>query len=172
VSNKTYEYNVVNDEWKLKNIEMPQKRYGHSCFMINNLELMILGGYDGNNDLNSSSIFDLKKQTWKQGPSLPKLIKGDQFVKSKLGTPYLGYLIGGSGEDGDSSAIYALKNDISSFEKIGNLNKGRFTHVSFLLQEGISDKYNDSCKKTLNNDAEYDEYENDEYEYDGDDDGW
>jgi len=135
-NNKTYEYNVVNDEWKVKNIEMPQPRNVHTCFMINNLELMVL------NYLSSSSIFDLKKQTWKQGPSLPTTIAGGQFVKSKLGTPYLGYLIGGYGNDVYSSAIYTLKNDISSFEKIGNLNKGRESHVAFLLQEGISDKCN------------------------------
>merc|ERR1719245_77998 len=148
MSNKTYEYNAVNDEWKVKNIEMPQPRGGHSCFMINSLELMVLGGKDGNNYLSSSSIFNLKKQTWKQGPSLPTGIAWGQFVKSKLESPYLGYLIGGVNFSGFSSAIYALKNDISSFEKIGSLNNGRFNHVAFLLQEGISDKYNDSCKKT------------------------
>jgi len=144
VSNKTYEYNVVNDEWKLKNIEMPQKRAGHSCFMINNLELMVIGGKDEDyNYLSSSSIFNLKKQTWKQGPSLPTSNAYGQFVKSKLGSPYLGYLIGGFFDDGYSSDIYALKNDMSSFKKIGNLNKGREFYVAFLLQEGISDKCND-----------------------------
>merc|ERR1719414_1226986 len=104
------------------------------------MELMVMEGYDGNYDeLSSSSIFNLKKQTWKQGPSLPTTIAYAQFVKSKLGTPYLGYLIGGYGDDDYSSAIYALKNDISSFEKIGDLNKGRASHVAFLSQEGISD---------------------------------
>ena len=141
MSNKTYEYKAVNDEWKVKNIEMPQPRRGHSCFMINNLELMVIGEEDDNfNYLSSSSIFNLKKQTWKQGPSLPAAIASGQFVKSKLGSPYLGYLIGGFGDDGTSSAIYALKNDISSFEKIGDLNKVLIGYVAFLSQEGISDK--------------------------------
>ena len=122
---------------------MTEERRGHSCTMINERELIVIGGYNGTNSLSSSSIFNLRKQTWKRGPSLPTTIYYGQFVKSNPGSQYLGYLIGGSGHGGFSSAIYALKKDLSGFEKIGNFKTRRSSHVAFLSLETISDKCDD-----------------------------
>ena len=141
VTSKMYQYKIERNEWKETNTPMTEKRQSHSCSMINEGELIVIGGYDGTNHLSSSSIFNLRKQTWKQGPSLPTITTGHaQFVKSKTGSQYLGYLTGGYGDGGYSSAIYALKKDLSGFEKIGNLKTRRNSHVALLSQGTISDK--------------------------------
>ena len=138
-----YQYKIERNEWKETNTPMTEKRQSHSCSMINKNELIVIGGYDGSNYLSSSSIFNLRKQTWKRGPSLPTTIYSGQYVKSKPGSQYLGYLTGGYGDDGYSSAIYALKKDLSGFEKIGNFKTRRSSHVAFLSLETISDKCDD-----------------------------
>ena len=89
----------------------------------------------------------MKKKTWKQGPSLPTATSMGQFVKSKLQSQYLGYLIGGlqikSYEYSSLSNIYALKKDLTAFEKIGNLKERRWLHVAFLSQDSIIKKCDD-----------------------------
>ena len=118
-----YEYNILEDEWKERKASMTEKIKGHACSIVSEQELIIIGGEQRRNRaLSSSSIFHLKKQTWKPGPSLPTSIAWAPFVKSKPGSHYLGYLIGGRGNDerrkGDnfSSAIYALKKDLSKMK--------------------------------------------------------
>ena len=139
-----FEYNIVQNEWKERDTPMTQKRESHACFMINDVELMVIGGHDGTHTLKSSSIFHLKKKTWKQGPSLPTATSLGQFVKSKLQSQYLGYLMGGYSPkvslNPTLSSIYALKKDLTAFEKIGNLKEQRSGHDAFLSQDAIIER--------------------------------
>ena len=142
------EYNILSDEWKETNTPMIQKRYDHSCLMIDQYELMVVGGSSGGYSgvyLNSSEIFNLKEKTWIRGPDLQEGIKGAQFVKAKSGFEYIGYVIGGRKDNGgnkvtDSSTIFGLTQDRKDFKEIGDLHKARSDHVAFVLPESISEK--------------------------------
>ena len=141
----------MRDEWKETDTPMTQKRRGHSCLMLSEYELMVLGGYGGRTldgrkrteFLNSSEIFNLKEKTWNQGPDLETPLTNAQFLKAKPGSKYLAYVIGGYGDGGHSSAIFGLSQDKNEFKKIGDLKIPRSHHVAFVLPEGIRDKCGD-----------------------------
>ena len=119
-------YNISKDKWTETDTPMLQKRNHHSCAMINDHEIMAVGGWNGYNYVKSSEIFNLKQQRWRHGPDLPKGIGMAQFVKAKSETKYLGYLVGGQDDQHfTSSAIYGLDENLNKFLKIGNLTKAR-----------------------------------------------
>ena len=138
-----FEYFTLTDEWKETDSPMTQKRYGHSCLMLIEYELMVVGGWDGRNYLKSSELFNLKEKTWNRGPDLETTLTDAQFLKAKPGSEYLAYVIGGYGDGGRSSAIFGLTKDKNEFRKIDNLKKGRSSHVAFVLPESISEKCGD-----------------------------
>ena len=139
-----FEYNTLRDEWKETDIPMTQERYGHSCLMLSEYELMVVGGYGGSNYLKSSEILNLKEKTWKRGPYFETGLGYAQFLKANAGSKYLAYVIGGRKSYGDySSAIFGLSQDKNEFKKIGDLKKPRSGHVAFVLPESISDKCGD-----------------------------
>ena len=134
------EYNILTDEWKETDTPMTQKRYYHSCSMIDEYELMVVGGCGGS-CLKSSEIFNLKERKWKRGPDVQKGILRSQLVKAQPGFEYLAYMIGGRNSFlDDSSEIFGLTKDKKEFKKIGDLKKARRDHVAFVLPESISDR--------------------------------
>ena len=71
----------MRDEWKETDTPMTQKRHDHSCLMLNEYEVMVVGGSDGSNYLKSSEIFNLKEKTWNRGPDLETPLEFAQFLK-------------------------------------------------------------------------------------------
>ena len=135
---------MLSNQWTETNTPMTQKREGHECVNIDQDRILIIGGYDGNyNTLKSTEVYHRIQRKWKTGPMMPKPIRFGQFVKASPGSKFLGYYIGGIGDDGRSSAIYGLSKDVSNFQLLGNLKKARWDHVAFRLQKSISDKCGD-----------------------------
>ena len=133
----------MSNQWTETNTPMTQRRYGHECVKLNKDQILVIGGSDGNVYHKSTEVYHLIQRKWKTGPMMPKPIEGGQFVKASPGSKFLGYYIGGYGDDGRSSAIYGLSKDLSNFQLLGNLKKARYHHVAFRLQESISDKCGD-----------------------------
>merc|ERR1712136_426211 len=137
-SNKMYEYNMSSNQWTETNTPMNQKRFGHECVKISKDEILVIGGRDENwKYLKSTELYD-KTSHWSTGPTLPKKIAYGQFIKASPGSQFLGYFLGGYGDDGYSSDIYGLSKDLSNFQLIGNFKKARYGHVAFRLPESIS----------------------------------
>ena len=137
-----YEYNVLSNQWTETNTPMTQKRSGHECVKLSEDQILVIGGGDGNDWLKSTEVYHRIQRKWKTGPMMPKPIAVGQFVKASPGSKFLGYYIGGAGDD-YSSAIYGLSKDLSNFQLLGNFKKARSGHVAFRLQESISDKCGD-----------------------------
>ena len=117
---------------------MTQKRAGHTCLMIDEEEIIVAGGYDGSNRLQSSEIFNKKTRKWRQGPNIPEIATEATMVKAKVEFEYLAYYFGGY--DGDLlSAIYGLKRDLTGFKKICELQTARGGHVALVLKEPIGE---------------------------------
>ena len=144
-----FEYKISNDEWNETATPMTQKRLGHSCAMIDDNRLIVVGGIDENyNYLKSCVIFHLDQGIWAPGPDLPAEIAYAQFVKARRGYEYLGYLIGERVDDALLSSIYGLDNDLRGFKFIGNLQKISTNFVALTLKDKISEK---CVEQQLNN---------------------
>ena len=136
-----YEYNIQNDEWTKLNNSMLQSRSGHACLLIDQKEIIVVGGSDDNgNYLKSSEIFNLKERTWRTGPSLFFGTFGAQVVNARNGSIYKAYVMGGIGDSAHSlySTVYGLSTDLEWFEMIGKMKKQRHEHAAFLLPDNIS----------------------------------
>ena len=138
-----FEYNILSNQWTETNTPMNQKRRGHECVKVSEDRILVIGGWDGNDWLKSTEVYDRRNKMWTTGPILPKAIGYGQFIKASPGSKFLGYYLGGGGDDGYSSAIYGLSKDLSNFQLIGNLKKKRGYHVAFRLPKSISDKCGD-----------------------------
>ena len=138
-----YEYNKLSNQWTETNTPMNQKRSYHECVKISEDKILVIGGYDGNEYLKSTELYDKRYDNWSTGPTMPKTIGWGQFIKASPGSKFFGYYLGGCGDDGWSSDIYGLSKDLSNFQLIGNLKKERSYHVAFRLPESISDKCGD-----------------------------
>jgi len=55
-------------QWKTLSSKYTRMRYYHSCELIGEEKLLIMGG---NHYRNTMNIFDLKSNTWKKGPKIP-----------------------------------------------------------------------------------------------------
>jgi len=141
--NKMYEYNMLSNQWTETNTPMNQKRNGHECVKISEDKILVIGGHNGNEYLKSTELYDKMYDNWSTGPTMPKTIASGQFIKASPGSQFLGYFLGGYGDDGHSSDIYGLSKDLSNFQLIGNFKKASGHHVAFRLPEGISDKCGD-----------------------------
>ena len=119
---------------------MTQKRAGHACLMIDEEEIIVVGGYDGSHRLKSSEIFNTRAETWRQGPEIPEKATEGTLVKAKVGFKYLAYHIGGYDGSHFHSAIYGLKRDLTGFKKIGEFQTARDELVAFVLKEPIGEK--------------------------------
>ena len=144
-----YEYDILKEEWKTTNSPMLEKRSDPGCLKLNQEEIIVVGGYgetaglDEEIILKSSEIYNIKHNSWRPGPDLPKGIKDAQFVNAKPGFRYSGYLIGGKGDDGHSSEIYGLiygSDALDTFKKIGDIKRSRRLHVAMVLPENTSQK--------------------------------
>ena len=128
---------------------MLEKRSDPGCLKLNQEEIIVVGGYgetaglDEEIILKSSEIYNIKHNSWRPGPDLPKGIKDAQFVNAKPGFRYLGYLIGGIGYGGHSSEIYGLTTALDTFKKIGDIKRSRRLHVAMVLPENTSQKCDD-----------------------------
>ena len=129
-----YEFDGKN--WKDSHHDMKESRWGHSCVVVDN-QIIVVGGLEGSNYLKTSEIFNIQNKSWRSGPGLPKGISDAQLVKAREGMRYSAYLIGGS-------SIYGLTKDLKRFDKIGDLEKARSSHVALTIPEDIIDR----CDKT------------------------
>ena len=138
-----YEYNILKDEWEDTKTPMTQNRAGHSSSLINEKEIIVIGGKYYENEwvhLKSSEIFNLEQRLWRSGPELATGITFAEFVKAKIGSQYLGYLIGGYDGGSASSTIYGLTKDLQKFANIGIVQKKRERHNAFVLPENMSER--------------------------------
>ena len=133
---------MMSNQWTETNTPMTQKRQGHECVKLSEDRILVIGGHDGNGFLKSTEVYHRIQRKWKTGPIMPKPIGWGQFVKASPGSKFLGYYIGGVGDD-YSSAIYGLSKDLSNFQLLGNFKKARGGHVAFRLQKSIFDKCGD-----------------------------
>ena len=138
-----FEYNILSNQWTETNTPMTVKRWGHECVKINQDKILVIGGRNGNGYLKSTEVYHRRNNSWTTGPILPTTLSYGQFIKASPGSKFLGYYLGGVGDDGASSAIYGLSRDLSNFQLIGNFKKARDYHVAFRLPESISDKCGD-----------------------------
>ena len=139
-----FEYNILSNQWTETNTPMNQKRRSHECLKIDDDRILVVGGSDGYYDyLKSTEVYHRRNNSWTTGPILPKRLSYGQFIEASPGSKFLGYYLGGYGDDGHSSAIYGLSKDLSNFQLLGNLKKERGGHVAFRLPESISDKCGD-----------------------------
>ena len=70
VSPKTHIYDSSNDEWLTK-ADMPTARQSHFCGRIvtteGEEEVVVAGGWDGKERLDTVEIFSVKSSTWRTG---------------------------------------------------------------------------------------------------------
>ena len=125
---------------------MKKPRNGLSCIRIKD-EIIVVGGFDGENYLKTSEIFNFQNGNRTRGPDFPIGVCCGQLVKAREGMRYSAYYIGGQtgGQDKWSptylSSVYGLTKDLSRFEKLGDLKHPRSHHVALKLPINIIDKF-------------------------------
>ena len=92
--------------------------------------IVVMGGYGGSGSGSSTEILDVNSMTWRTGPSLPISVGYNKGVQSEVG-PYLGFSIGGFGNDQYQRKIFGLKETNGNsfkWEEVYGMTTGRYAH--------------------------------------------
>ena len=142
-----YEYSVLDDKWQDTETPMSRERYSHSCLLVNEQELIVIGGEgeDLNDDTDSTSeIFNFRERAWRPGPVLPIHFDSGKLLKAKESSEYIGYILGGWGSGaGSGLLIHGLTKDLRNVVKLGSIEieeARRNSFVALALPETISEK--------------------------------
>jgi len=85
-------YNLVGGEWKKLSERKWNRRHGHSCQLLSNERLAVLGGSGGKEGeylYKNFDILDLSSLTWSEGPHIPLWIHRFDYSAIYKGTLYL-----------------------------------------------------------------------------------
>ena len=111
---------------------MNEFRSRHGCTTTifgNSKVVIVVGGYDGNEYLNTMEMYHPLKNEWTlHSTRLPLPLAYLQVVHS-ISLNYVAYAIGGRGNGSDQNAIYGLSR-IEEWELVGNLEQKRQKHAS------------------------------------------
>ena len=130
-----YKYDIKRNEWEDTNRPMREKRYAHSCLLLNK-EVFVAGG----RGTTTTEILNLQRRTWRPGPNLPKEIGYSQLVMARTSSKYSAFLIGGYNYPNAYSDIFGLSKNYNSFVKVGNLKTTRRGHVAMVLSDDLVKK--------------------------------
>ena len=115
---------------------MNEIRRWHGCTTTtsgNSKVVLVVGGYDENNYLDTMEMYDPLKNEWKlKSTRLPLPLYGLQVVNSHS-LNYLAYAIGGDGNVDYQTAIYGLSRT-EKWELVGNLKQKRYIHASLNIK--------------------------------------
>ena len=119
---------------------MNEIRQSHGCtttYLDNSKVVLVVGGYDENNYLDTMEMYDPLKNEWKvHSTRLPLPLQGLQVVNSHS-LNRLAYAIGGFGfggsQVGSQTAIYGLSRT-EKWELVGNLKQKRYYHASLNIK--------------------------------------
>ena len=116
---------------------MKQARSNHGCAVANfkgTLTAFVVGGYNGNDNLDSVEVLDLKDDEWKTLQSkLPFPLRDLQVVTARV-LKYHIYAVGGySMEKGRVATIYGL-NTSEEWEHVDDLKHARSRHSTINMQ--------------------------------------
>jgi hypothetical protein len=88
-------------------------RHEHGCGKLdtNEVYIIVAGGSDGSNYLDSTEILEPGRDEWKLGPKLPSIIAETTMVEDKLSNSVL--LVGGY-DKGSSNKIFKLASPLTT----------------------------------------------------------
>ena len=115
---------------------MKQARATHGCAVANfkgSLTAFVVGGYNGDDNLDSVEVLDLKDDEWKTLQSkLPFPLTSLQVVTARS-LKYHIYAVGGYGKQGHVATIYGLNTSVE-WEHVDDLKHARLMHSTINMQ--------------------------------------
>merc|ERR1711915_404257 len=106
------------------------KRNGHSCSLVydsgQNPFVVVAGGLDYLDYLDSSELFDLRTETWSEGPKLPKATSGAKMIGP--------YHIGGNPNSYTDILKIEKVSSIWQWRHVGNLTYEKYSFDAIEIQ--------------------------------------
>lgn len=117
------QYDVKSDAWTISDIRLPSSRSGFSTVLLNEKQLIVIGGNDGQ-VLDCMDILNLQTGEWSQLPSMH--IKRDELAVT-IGPDGKVYAIGGYGGQNSTclKSVERFNFQTYEWEKIADLNEPR-----------------------------------------------
>lgn len=110
-----------NNRWEKKQ-NMKEARIEHSCAVLEGKKVIVSGGFNGDNYLSSSEIYDPATNTWTEGPELPSATVGAKMIN--VGGDV--YHVGGSETRKDIFRLEKLDSSTWKFKKVGSLSEEKY----------------------------------------------
>jgi len=152
------EYDVKSDEWSMSKYTLPSARSGFSNVLINDNQLIVVGGNDGQ-VLNRMDLLNLKTGVWSEMPSMHT--KRDE-LSIAIGPDGKVYAIGGYGGS-DSTCLKSVERfnfQTGEWEKIADMNVPRRALAAVSLPDGVYAIGGYNGTKYLSSMERYDEAQN------------
>ena len=143
LTSNMWKYDIQNDLWE---IMPPMKiaRAKHSCTSVKDpndgsVKIIVAGGTrEGSVGTKSVEIFDMKHQTWIEGPELPFKTSLSQLIQDGIGGGAL--LVGGRAsidlQAKRLTSILHLSKDLREWKQLGrDMKIGRASHMAMLIPE-------------------------------------
>ena len=115
---------------------MNEIRRWHGCTTTtsgNSKVVLVVGGNDGNKNLDTMEMYDPLKNEWKlHSTRLPLPLYGLQMINSHS-LNYLAYVTGGYANGETQTAIYGLSR-AEKWELVGNLKQKRYKNASLNIK--------------------------------------
>jgi hypothetical protein len=129
------EYDVSSDTWNKSSITMPTPRSGFSCGLLNEKQLITIGGNDGQ-VLDSVDLLNLTTGMWSE---LPKMSTKRDELAVTVGPDGKIYAIGGYGGQNSTCLKSVERFNLQTYEweKIADLNEPRRALAAVSLPDGV-----------------------------------
>ena len=131
---------------------MKSKRASHACIEIKDefgtvTKISVAGGSSRSgvlsSALKSTEIYDIKTDTWCDGPDLLVPIASSALVPASPSSEFSAYIIAGRSWDGDElKAIYmsnvdAISKNLDHWINLGNISHVRAGHVALMIPSNL-----------------------------------
>ena len=129
------EYDVYKDTWIKSKFKMPAPRSGFSTVLLNDKQLIVIGGNDGQ-VLDSVHLLNISTGEWSQLPSM--MTKRDELAVN-VGPDGKIYAIGGYGGQNSTCLKSVERFNLQTYEweKIADLNEPRRALAAVSLPDGV-----------------------------------
>lgn len=129
------EYDVASDTWAKITIKMPSPRSGFSCALLNEKQLMTIGGNDGQ-VLDNVDLLNFSTGIWSELPQMST--KRDELAVT-VGPDGKIYAIGGYGGQNSTCLKSVERFNLQTYEweKIADLNEPRRALAAVSLPDGV-----------------------------------
>ena len=148
IGSETYFYETTRNQWRQGTSIPGGKRDRHACTTIRQgngepEKVLVVGGFGRK----STQIYDVRTQTWSNGPDVPDsnsspYIYNGRLVNAQSGSKYAAYLIGGKNGYSYQTKVYGISKNLQTWEDVGITLRPRNEYVALSVPSTLANHKN------------------------------